>query len=292
MLGIGFLITFGIAANGWLDNQSETESLQSSEAIYVKQEITSSTLEDILNNDNSDIQTSNQSGDIEESKIISEKDKEVNENSEGNTEVSDAIEEVDPNRILKNGLTMRESRQLIDELADIWKEQGVPQDEIRRRLELAVEDWGTTLKTLESVDIKVSSNTGSAVNQNSGNTKSNNGNINTGNNSISGDYDDLPDWMKEMTVDGGYVPDISGMKNPFISDSNTSSGALEFKSDKWFTKEEKEAARQRAIERGDTDFEQRAKEWEEMPDWMKDCMIGPYHELIVPDTSGWENPFK
>ena len=68
---------------------------------------------------------------------------------------------------------------------------------------------------------------------------------------------------------------------------------LVFKTDKWFTKEEKEEARERAIERGSLEsWEREAKEWEASPDWAKEKMVSPYTRTGSGGSFDDPNPFK
>jgi hypothetical protein len=63
---------------------------------------------------------------------------------------------------------------------------------------------------------------------------------------------------------------------PSESTKPKSDKKLELETDKWHTKEQKEAARQHAIEHGDKTWEERAKNWENAPDWMKEFSVSPY----------------
>lgn len=64
---------------------------------------------------------------------------------------------------------------------------------------------------------------------------------------------------------------------PSESTKPKSDEKLELETDKWHTKEQKEAARQRAIDNGNLeDWEERARNWESMSDELKKRMVSPY----------------
>lgn len=97
--------------------------------------------------------------------------------------------------------------------------------------------------------------------------------------------------VEEKPVDKGKgeVSD-KGEEKPVEQPANA---PLVFKTDKWFTKEEKEEARQRAIEMGSLEsWEREAKEWEAMPDWGKKISVSPYTRTGSGGSFDDPNPFK
>ena len=80
--------------------------------------------------------------------------------------------------------------------------------------------------------------------------------------------------QSDKSGESGQPSQSSEISQP--SKPSGTSGTLELKTDKWHTKEQKEAARQRAIEYGDETWEQRALVWEKMSDSHKEFSVSPY----------------
>lgn len=179
------------------------------------------------------------------------------------TEVPESIVPADPNKKLNNGVTLGEVKKLIDLQKEQLKGKGYSDSEMNELLGQLAKEFGSSLEEINRLpDTKKPA---PVVQQ-------------------PAQKDEKPAQEVPSNNNSGNTSGNSG--------SNVSSGTLELKGDKWHTKEEKEAAMQRAIQNGDTDFERRAKEWEAMPDWAKDSMVSPYDEGYVPDLQGVQNPFK
>lgn len=102
-----------------------------------------------------------------------------------------------------------------ESLFALWEEN----DFIRQRIGRTQADEGLLAKETpaQSNETRTSGNSGS-------HKAAANGQGSSGHSSVytaypgGGSYDDLPDWMKEMAVDGseGGAPDTSGLNNPFV----------------------------------------------------------------------------
>lgn len=84
--------------------------------------------------------------------------------------------------------------------------------------------------------------------------------------------------QSDKSGESGQPSQSSEISQP--SKPSGTSGTLELKTDKWHTKEQKEAARQRAIEGGNLEaWEERALIWESSSDSRKEFASSPYSQL-------------
>ncbi len=133
------------------------------------------------------------------------------------TEVPESIAPADPSKLLDNGLTLGEVKRAIDMQREHYKKNGYSESEINKHLEELAKEFGSSLEEINRLtDTK---NPAPVIQQpKQGSEKpAQETPKNNSDNSSSGSYEDLPDWLKENAVDGtkGSVPDLGERKNPF-----------------------------------------------------------------------------
>lgn len=188
-------------------------------------------------------------------------------------EIPEGLVVLDPERKLKGGITLLEARELMQMYIDMMKESsgGELTDDDKEALDDIAGNYGTSWEEIEALDELIGrpSEKVESTGKSGGKPASK---------------------VEEKPVDKGKgeVSD-KGEEKPVEQPVDA---PLVFKTDKWFTKEEKEEARQRAIEMGDTDFERRAEEWEGIPDWAKESRVSPYTRKGSGGSFDDPNPFK